>query len=116
VAQNWREDGEEPDYRFSLANERTFLAWVRTGLALVAAAVVVHQLGTGLAPAWATTTVGLGLTAAAAYVLVSGYGRWRRNQQAMRSSRPLPQSRAMEVLTVLFVAVAALAAVLVLAG
>ena len=32
-------EGEEPDYRFSLANERTFLAWIRTSLGLVAAAV-----------------------------------------------------------------------------
>ena len=32
----WRQEGEEPDYRFSLANERTFLAWIRTALALLA--------------------------------------------------------------------------------
>ena len=30
-----REVGTTPDYRFSLANERTFLAWIRTGLALL---------------------------------------------------------------------------------
>ena len=30
------DDGEEPDYRFTLANERTFLAWVRTALGLLA--------------------------------------------------------------------------------
>ena len=32
-------DGQEPDPRFSLANERTFLAWIRTALALAAAAI-----------------------------------------------------------------------------
>jgi putative membrane protein len=32
------EDTREPDYRFTLANERTFLAWIRTALALLAAA------------------------------------------------------------------------------
>ncbi len=26
--------GEAPDYRFSLANERTFLAWIRTASGL----------------------------------------------------------------------------------
>jgi hypothetical protein len=31
-------DGAEPDPRFTLANERTFLAWIRTALALIAAA------------------------------------------------------------------------------
>ena len=31
--------GEAPDYRFSLANERTFLAWIRTALGFLAAGV-----------------------------------------------------------------------------
>ena len=35
----WYEEGEEPDYRFTLANERTFLAWLRTALALIAGGV-----------------------------------------------------------------------------
>jgi uncharacterized membrane protein YidH (DUF202 family) len=30
--------GREPDHRFTLANERTFLAWMRTSLALLAVA------------------------------------------------------------------------------
>jgi len=34
----------EPDYRFTLANERTFLAWQRTALGLLAAAVAVVHL------------------------------------------------------------------------
>jgi putative membrane protein len=34
----------EPDYRFTLANERTFLAWQRTALGLLAAAVAAVQL------------------------------------------------------------------------
>ena len=37
----WQEEGSEPDYRFSLANERTFLAWIRTSLALLAGAAAV---------------------------------------------------------------------------
>ncbi len=36
----WRQEGEEPDYRFSLANERTFLAWISTALALLVGADV----------------------------------------------------------------------------
>lgn len=38
------EPGTEPDYRFTLANERTFLAWIRTALALIAGGVAVAQL------------------------------------------------------------------------
>jgi len=38
--------GEEPDPRFTLADERAFLAWMRTSLALLAAgrAIVVRPL------------------------------------------------------------------------
>jgi hypothetical protein len=38
------DDEQEPDYRFTLANERTFLAWIRTALALIAGGVAVAQL------------------------------------------------------------------------
>src|ERR1043165_2701247 len=40
----WFQEGQDPDYRFTLANERTFLAWIRTSLALLAAAVALVQL------------------------------------------------------------------------
>ena len=38
--------GEEPDPRFSMANERTSLAWMRTALALVAGGVALISLAT----------------------------------------------------------------------
>jgi uncharacterized membrane protein YidH (DUF202 family) len=38
------DDEQEPDYRFTLANERTFLAWIRTALALIAGGIAVAQL------------------------------------------------------------------------
>src|SRR6185312_1745313 len=47
---HWHELGEEPDYRFSLANERTFLAWIRTALALMAAAVGVTVVRSTVEP------------------------------------------------------------------
>lgn len=46
---NWKTTGEDPDYRFTLANERTFLAWVRTGLGFFVAAVAIDQLGVYMA-------------------------------------------------------------------
>lgn len=39
MRQKWADEGDTPDYRFSLANERTFLAWIRTALAFLAAAI-----------------------------------------------------------------------------
>jgi putative membrane protein len=41
----WRHEGTEPDSRFTLADERTFLAWIRTALALLSGGVLLHQFG-----------------------------------------------------------------------
>ncbi|MET8845672.1 DUF202 domain-containing protein [Amycolatopsis sp. NPDC004625] len=87
--------GAEPDYRFTLANERTFLAWLRTALGLLAGGVAVHQLVTSAAGA-----VLAGLCVALAAVLAAtAYPRWRRVQVAMRAGEPLPPSRMILVLT-----------------
>jgi putative membrane protein len=111
---DWRTEGEEPDYRFTLANERTFLAWTRTGLAIVAGAVVLDQFGSEITERWIVVTAGLLLCAVAVFVFLSGYVRWRRTQRAMRRAQALPPTRIPEILTGMFVAVVAAAAVFVL--
>lgn len=81
--------GSEPDPRFSLANERTFLAWIRTSLALLASGVALDLLAPGIHP---------GLRLAAALVLIiAGIGSpiqawvgWIRTERAMRLTQPLP--------------------------
>ena len=82
--------GEEPDPRFSLANERTFLAWIRTALALLAGGVAVAAFtGDAFAPAVRLGLSGLLLVMGA--VLAVGAGaRWLRIERALRHSRPLP--------------------------
>ncbi|MEP9363909.1 DUF202 domain-containing protein [Nocardioides sp. CN2-186] len=81
--------GDEPDPRFSLANERTFLAWVRTALAMLAGGVALHALGLPESQ-WLRTTLAVllvlfgGLTTALALV------RWARVERAMRTHQPLP--------------------------
>ncbi|MFC0647229.1 YidH family protein [Cellulomonas phragmiteti] len=81
--------GSEPDARFSLANERTFLAWARTGLALLAAGVALEALDLpvepGLRLAAAVVLIALGTLAPAA-----AWWGWSRAERAMRLSRPLP--------------------------
>jgi putative membrane protein len=82
-------EGEEPDARFTLANERTFLAWVRTSLALLAGAVAVHAPAAGLEP-WVSTTASLALLAVAGVAIGQSWRRWHRVELAIRTGRPLP--------------------------
>lgn len=84
--------GEEPDYRFTLANERTFLAWIRTALALMAAAVAVVHLLPRLDIPGARRTLGALLIAAALIISVYAYPRWLAVQRAMRTGGNLPRS------------------------
>ncbi|WP_116047959.1 YidH family protein [Amycolatopsis palatopharyngis] len=106
----------EPDYRFTLANERTFLAWIRTSLGLVAGGVAVHQLVPGLAVYGARTALAALCLALAAVLAASSYPRWRRAQQAMRRGEPLPRSRMLLVVTVGVLLITAFAAALVIIG
>lgn len=81
--------GAEPDPRFSLANERTFLAWLRTALALVAAGVALHALGVPADPFWRTVAALL-FIALGALAVVRGWLGWTSTEVALRLGRPLP--------------------------
>ncbi|MDA2809611.1 DUF202 domain-containing protein [Nocardiopsis sp. RSe5-2] len=96
-----RVEGEsEPDYRFTLANERTFLAWIRTALALVAGAVaVLHLVPLDWGDA-ARLTVGLALTLLAVVITAYAPLRWLQVQRLMRRGLPLPLSALPLVTTV----------------
>ncbi|MET9549035.1 MULTISPECIES: YidH family protein [unclassified Streptomyces] len=106
-----REEGDTPDYRFSLANERTFLAWLRTALALIGGGFAVDQFLPDLRWGW---RIGLALALLAAGVLCSlrAVNHWVRCERAMRRGEDLPAGRFPTVLS-LVVAVVALAMVVV---
>ena len=82
-------EGEEPDYRFSLANERTFLAWLRTALALIAAGVAVDVLDLDVPGAvsggLSVVLLGLGVLSA-----ILAWVRWSDGERAIRLHEPLP--------------------------
>jgi putative membrane protein len=81
----------EPDYRFTLANERTFLAWQRTALGLLAAAVAVVQFVPELTFPGARHLLGLLLAVLATLTAGVGLRRWQQVDRAMRSGKPLPR-------------------------
>lgn len=86
----WPIEGDEPDPRWSLANERTLLAYNRTALALVVAGMAVagsHAVAD--APAW-LAAVGLPLIVLGAVLAYSSRGRFLEAQHAMRTGAPLP--------------------------
>ncbi|CAI9418950.1 YidH family protein [Nocardioides sp. T2.26MG-1] len=84
------EVGEAPDYRFTLANERTFLAWVRTALAMMAAGVAVVQFVTGLD--LVRHVLGVLLILLGGLLAGVSYAHWERNERAMRLGERLPHS------------------------
>ncbi len=90
-------EGEEPDYRFSLANERTFLAWLRTSLALIAAGVAIDVLDLGIG---ARLTQALSILLLVTGMLTPAFAwlRWAASERAMRRSEPLPPVGALAVL------------------
>jgi putative membrane protein len=88
------DSGSEPDYRFTLANERTFLAWQRTALGLLAAAVAIVQFVPQLGIPGARHIVAAFLTVLAMLSAGLGLRRWRQVDDAMRRDQPLPHQRA----------------------
>jgi putative membrane protein len=106
----------EPDVRFTYANERTFLAWNRTALALVATGVAASQLLPDLHVSGGRRILGLPLMALGAVVAVTSYLHWKANQRAMRRKQPLPRSPMPLVLSIGIGVVAVIAVVLAFYG
>ncbi|MFV0461663.1 MAG: YidH family protein [Nostocoides sp.] len=94
-AVHWSQQGEDPDYRFTLANERTFLAWIRTSLALIAGGVALKSLVPPFAIPGLRTGLSLILAGLGLVVAVSAYQHWRKYEIAMRQQRSLPPSKMM---------------------
>ncbi len=104
------EDEVVVDYRFLLANERTFLAWMRTALGLIAGGVALDQFvrvekGEGLVIA-----VAIAIICAGALVAVIGTVRWMRTDTAMRAGLPLARTPALVVVGALFALMALIVA------
>jgi putative membrane protein len=106
----------EPDARFTYANERTFLAWNRTALALIATGVAATQLLPKIQGNWGRRLLGLPLIALGALVAGESLRHWRANQEAMRRGQPLPKSTMPVVLTSGIVTISLIGVVLAAVG
>jgi putative membrane protein len=106
------EVGSEPDPRFTFANERTFLAWARTGLALIAgglAAAQVLHVGFG----GGRLLVAIPAIAFGGLIGIISYLRWQSNERAMRLGEPLGYSPLTRILALGIVGLAGVSVVLV---
>ncbi|MDZ4235964.1 MAG: DUF202 domain-containing protein [Dietzia sp.] len=81
---------QEPDYRFTLANERTFLAWIRTALALIAGGIAVVQFVPSFGIPGVRHGLSVVLTAGGGLLAALAVRRWQRVQTAMRREEDLP--------------------------
>jgi putative membrane protein len=105
--------GIEPDPRFTLANERTFLAWMRTSLALMAGGIALASLTSQAADRAMLTDAAVLLLGIAILTSLSGCIRWIRVERAMRNNASLPFPVAVPALTavILVLVIAAIARV-----
>jgi putative membrane protein len=101
---------DDPDPRYSLANERTFLAWIRTSLGLLAAAAALVAIDLPW-PTWAVRSLSILLGAAALFSALVSWDRWRKVERAIAERRAAPPPRVHVILTVV-VAIAAVAVVI----
>ena len=107
--------GREPDYRFSFANERTFLAWIRTALALVAGGVVLDSVAGDLGPP-SGSALPVSLLVLGGLCAVVGWVRWAVAERAVRRGDPLPASAVTAALAVGVLVVVLVAALSLLTG
>lgn len=105
--EHWTSVGKEPDYRFTLANERTFLAWIRTALAILASGVLLDQFAADLRHPRLVLWLALALVAVASVLSIAAFVRWRRNQIAMRLEASLDHGHLIPVAATCLAAVSA---------
>ena len=82
--------GAEPDPRFTLANERTFLAWIRTSLAFLAGGIALEAFAAELFAAPLRQGLSIGIICIGMLISLGAAFRWLRVEASMRHGRPLP--------------------------
>ncbi|ASA55335.1 YidH family protein [Vibrio gazogenes] len=113
---SWKKNGVDPDYRFSLANERTYLAWIRTAIAILAGAIAIDQLSLDLATPGLRIALSVTLCGFSAVIAGWAYTRWAQNERAMRSQEPLNYPWIMKVVSLIFGLISLVLMLFIVAG
>lgn len=113
LARTLLSEGSDPDPRFTLANERTFLAWTRTSLAFLAGGIALGAVPADFMDpttrkALAAALIGLGML-----ISLGAAGHWLNVERALRTKQPLPLPALSFVLSVGII-VACVAAMIVI--
>jgi putative membrane protein len=90
-------DPDDIDYRFSLANERTFLAWIGTALAVVAGGIAAAKALSFHHEVWRWTVAGPP-TVAGVLLAAEATVRWKTYEHAMRAGTRLPVGRGLRTI------------------
>ncbi len=90
IAERLLPGGTEPDPRFTLANERTFLAWIRTALALLAGGIAIEAFTSDLFLEPVRKSLAVLLLLLGMLLSAGAAGRWIRDERSMRNKTPLP--------------------------
>ncbi|MFJ2618671.1 YidH family protein [Glutamicibacter sp. NPDC087344] len=109
-------EGTEPDPRFTLANERTFLAWIRTSLAFLAGGIALEAFTAGTFTSPVRTVLAFFVIGVGMLIALGAGVRWIRVERSMRTGSPLPLPAIIPLLSLGAVAGAAAAIVMVLVG
>jgi putative membrane protein len=114
--QDLHDIGTDPDVRYTYANERTFLAWSRTSLALVVTGIAATQLLPKFDIEFGRRLIGIPLIVLGAVLEIASYREWVANERAMRLGESLPATRMAVVLTIGIVIVAIFATAVAIIG
>lgn len=100
-----------PDERFTLASERTFLAWIRTALGLLAGGIALLHVVPDFSTGWVRTTIALVLIVLGIAAPIAGLRRWLQVQRALESGAPMPAEHDLWVFAIAIAAIGVVAAV-----
>ncbi|AFR50876.1 YidH family protein [Gordonia sp. KTR9] len=99
------------DARFTLAAERTLLAWVRTALGFMAAGIAVVYLSPDETTPLIDVALGVLMVGLGASLAVLGAWRWRRTTRALVTGGEMPGPKQVMLVVAAIVVVAVLVAV-----